>query len=29
MIAHVYLGTTGKTATSMYKTMVTGWHEQH
>ncbi len=27
MIAHVYLGTTGHTATSMFKTMVTGWHE--
>jgi thiosulfate reductase cytochrome b subunit len=28
MIAHIYLGTTGKTATSMFKTMVTGWYEQ-
>lgn len=27
MIVHVYLGTTGKTATSMFKTMITGWHE--
>ena len=27
LIAHVYLGTTGKTLTSMYKMMVTGWHE--
>jgi thiosulfate reductase cytochrome b subunit len=27
MIAHIYLGTTGKTATSMFKTMLTGWHE--
>jgi thiosulfate reductase cytochrome b subunit len=27
MLVHIYLGTTGKTATSMYKTMVTGWHE--
>jgi thiosulfate reductase cytochrome b subunit len=27
MIIHVYLGTTGKTATSMFKTIVTGWHE--
>ena len=27
MIVHIYLGTTGKTATSMFKTMVTGWHE--
>lgn len=29
MITHIYLGTTGKTATSMFKTMVTGWHEHH
>ena len=27
MISHIYLGTTGKTATSMFKTMITGWHE--
>jgi len=27
MIAHVYLGTTGHTASSMLKTMITGWHE--
>ena len=27
MITHIYLGTTGKTATSMFKTMLTGWHE--
>ena len=27
MIVHIYLGTTGKTATSMFKTMITGWHE--
>jgi thiosulfate reductase cytochrome b subunit len=27
MVTHIYLGTTGKTATSMFKTMVTGWHE--
>lgn len=27
MITHIYLGTTGRTATSMFKTMVTGWHE--
>lgn len=27
MIAHIYLGTTGQTATSMLKTMITGWHE--
>ena len=26
MISHIYLGTTGKTATSMFKTMITGWH---
>lgn len=26
MIAHIYLGTTGQTATSMFKTMITGWH---
>lgn len=29
MIAHIYLGTTGKTATSMFKTMITGWYEHH
>lgn len=27
MIVHIYLGTTGQTATSMFKTMLTGWHE--
>jgi thiosulfate reductase cytochrome b subunit len=27
MIAHIYLGTTGKTATSMFATMISGWHE--
>lgn len=27
MITHVYLGTTGDTLTSMFKTMITGWHE--
>ena len=27
MIAHIYLGSTGTTVMSMYKTMVTGWHE--
>jgi thiosulfate reductase cytochrome b subunit len=27
MISHIYLGTTGKTATSMFKMMSTGWHE--
>ena len=28
MISHVYLGTTGTTATSMFRTMLTGWHEE-
>lgn len=28
MITHVYLGTTGKTPTSMFKTMINGWHEE-
>jgi len=28
MIAHVYLGTTGKTTASMFMTMITGWHEE-
>lgn len=27
MIVHIYLGTTGATATSMFKTMINGWHE--
>jgi len=27
MIAHIYLGTTGTTVTSMFKTMINGWHE--
>lgn len=27
LISHAYLGTTGKTATSMFKMMITGWHE--
>lgn len=27
MIAHIYLGSTGNTVLSMYKTMITGWHE--
>jgi thiosulfate reductase cytochrome b subunit len=27
MVIHVYLGTTGATATSMFKTMLNGWHE--
>ncbi len=29
MIIHVYLGTTGATVTSMFKTMINGWHEEH
>jgi len=27
MLAHMYLGTTGVTLTSLFKMMVTGWHE--
>ena len=27
MIVHIYLGTTGKTAISMFMTMINGWHE--
>lgn len=27
MCAHIYLGTTGVTVTSLFKMMVTGWHE--
>jgi thiosulfate reductase cytochrome b subunit len=27
MLAHMYLGTTGVTVTSLFKMMVTGWHE--
>lgn len=27
LIGHIYLGTTGKTTTSMFKMMITGWHE--
>lgn len=27
MIAHIYLGTMGVTATSLFKMMITGWHE--
>lgn len=26
MIVHIYLGTTGETVTSMFKTMINGWH---
>lgn len=26
-VAHIYLGTTGVTVTSLFKMMVTGWHE--
>jgi thiosulfate reductase cytochrome b subunit len=28
MIAHIYLGTTGVTVTSLFKMMITGWHEE-
>ncbi|HYH19871.1 MAG TPA: cytochrome b/b6 domain-containing protein [Azospirillum sp.] len=27
MVAHIYLGTTGHTVTSLFRMMVTGWHE--
>lgn len=27
MISHIYLGTTGHKVSSMFKTMITGWHE--
>lgn len=27
MIVHVYLGTMGRRVTSLFKTMITGWHE--
>ncbi|MBA3033169.1 MAG: cytochrome b/b6 domain-containing protein [Gammaproteobacteria bacterium] len=27
MLSHIYLGTTGKTVGSMFKMMITGWHE--
>lgn len=27
LVAHVYLGTMGTKVTSMFKTMITGWHE--
>jgi thiosulfate reductase cytochrome b subunit len=27
MIGHIYLGTTGVTLTSLFKMMITGWHE--
>jgi thiosulfate reductase cytochrome b subunit len=27
MIAHIYLGTAGVTVTSLFKMMITGWHE--
>ena len=29
MATHIYLGTTGATVGSMFKMMVTGWHEKH
>lgn len=28
MIAHIYLGTTGVKVTSLFKMMITGWHEE-
>lgn len=28
MIAHIYLGTTGDRVSSMFKMMITGWHEE-
>jgi thiosulfate reductase cytochrome b subunit len=28
MVAHIYLGTTGVKATSLFKMMITGWHEE-
>ncbi|HEY0837150.1 MAG TPA: cytochrome b/b6 domain-containing protein [Azospirillum sp.] len=28
MIAHIYLGTTGVTVTSLFRMMITGWHEE-
>lgn len=28
MVMHIYLGTTGVTLTSMFKTMINGWHEE-
>ncbi|HEY0885529.1 MAG TPA: cytochrome b/b6 domain-containing protein [Ramlibacter sp.] len=28
MLGHIYLGTTGVTVTSLFKMMITGWHEQ-
>jgi len=27
MLAHISLGTTGVTVTSLFKMMITGWHE--
>ncbi|MBF0325249.1 MAG: cytochrome b/b6 domain-containing protein [Alphaproteobacteria bacterium] len=27
VVAHIYLGTTGVTVTSLFKMMITGWHE--
>ncbi len=29
MIGHIYLATTGRTLTSNFKSMITGWHETH
>lgn len=28
MIAHIYLGTTGTKVTSLFRMMITGWHEE-
>ncbi len=28
MIVHIYLGSTGDTATTLYKNMISGWHEE-
>jgi len=28
MLAHIYLGTTGVRPTSLFKMMITGWHEE-
>ena len=28
-VVHIYLGTTGETATALYRTMITGRHEEH
>ena len=28
MLSHIYLGTSGKTAGSLFRMMFTGWHER-